>query len=60
MLKKIIRNLVNNAVQAMPEGGELDIHAFQDAGEVVINVQDTGVGIPNQILWSYWKEEEKD
>jgi signal transduction histidine kinase len=45
MLKRIISNLVNNSVQAMPEGGKLDIHAFQEAGEVVINVQDTGAGI---------------
>jgi two-component system CheB/CheR fusion protein len=49
MLKRILSNLVNNAVQSMPEGGKLDIHAFQDAGEVVINVQDTGVGIPKAI-----------
>jgi two-component system, chemotaxis family, CheB/CheR fusion protein len=49
MLKRILSNLVNNAVQAMPEGGKLDIHAFQDASEVVINVQDTGAGIPEAI-----------
>jgi two-component system CheB/CheR fusion protein len=49
ILKRILSNLVINGVQAMPEGGKLDIHAFQDAGEVVLTVQDTGVGIPKAI-----------
>ncbi len=49
MLKRILSNLVSNAVQAMPQGGKLDIHAVKDAGDIVITVQDTGVGIPQEI-----------
>ena len=49
MLQRILSNLVNNAVQAMPEGGKIDIHAFQEADNVVITVQDTGAGIPEAI-----------
>ena len=49
MLKRILSNLVNNAVQAMPQGGKLDIHAFQEADDIVITVKDTGVGIPQEI-----------
>jgi len=49
LLQRILSNLVNNAVQAMPEGGKINIHTFQDANEVVITVQDTGVGIPEAI-----------
>jgi len=48
LLKRILSNLKNNAVQAMPEGGTLEIHAYQDADEVVITVHDTGVGIPEE------------
>ena len=33
----------------MPEGGKLEIYAHQDAGEIVITVKDTGVGIPDGI-----------
>jgi signal transduction histidine kinase len=46
LLKRILGNLVINAVQAMPEGGKLKVHAYRENGDCVINVQDTGVGIP--------------
>ncbi len=49
MLKRILSNLVSNAVQAMPQGGKLDIHAVKEGGDIVITVQDTGVGIPQEI-----------
>ncbi len=49
LLKRILSNLVNNAVQAMPEGGKLAIHAYKEAGDTVIVVQDTGVGVPEEI-----------
>jgi PAS domain S-box-containing protein len=46
MLKRILSNLVSNAIQAMPQGGKVVIRAFKDAGDVVITVEDSGVGIP--------------
>ena len=49
LLKRILSNLVSNAVQAMPQGGTLDIRAFKDADAVVITVEDTGVGIPEEV-----------
>jgi PAS domain S-box-containing protein len=51
MLKRILSNLINNAVQAMPEGGKLDLQAHQDStnGDIVVTLQDTGVGIPEEI-----------
>jgi PAS domain S-box-containing protein len=49
LLKRILSNLKNNAVQAMLGGGKLKIHAYQDADEVIITVQDTGVGIPEEV-----------
>jgi len=48
LLKRALGNLLTNAVQAMPEGGELDVHAFRDANDNVITVKDTGVGIPEE------------
>jgi signal transduction histidine kinase len=48
ILKRILANLVNNAVQAMPQGGELSVHAREEASEIVITVQDTGGGIPEE------------
>ena len=50
-LKRIAANLTLNAVQAMPNGGKLMIHAFADkkTNDVLITIKDTGVGIPEDI-----------
>ena len=48
-INRIMYNLVNNAVQAMPNGGELTIRIHKEAKDVVIAVKDTGVGIPESV-----------
>jgi signal transduction histidine kinase len=48
-ISRIVVNLVNNAVQAMPKGGKLTIHAYKEANAVLITVKDTGVGIPEKV-----------
>jgi signal transduction histidine kinase len=50
-INRIMYNLVNNAVQAMPKGGQLTIHAYKDKKkhESIITVKDTGVGIPENV-----------
>jgi PAS domain S-box-containing protein len=48
LLKRILQNLVSNAVQAMPNGGRLEIQSHRLNGEVVVSVQDSGVGIPEE------------
>jgi hypothetical protein len=45
LLERIIRNLTNNAIQAMPEGGKLEVQSRLEKGEVVLTVGDSGVGI---------------
>ena len=45
---RIMYNLVNNAVQAMPNGGKLTIHAYKKTNDAIITVKDTGVGIPER------------
>ena len=47
-MKRIIGNLVSNAVQAMPDGGKLMVKAHREGNAVVITVKDTGVGIPEE------------
>ena len=48
-LKRILVNLVTNAIQAMPDGGKLAIKAFHDNNNVNVTLSDTGVGIPDEV-----------
>jgi PAS domain S-box-containing protein len=48
-VKRIIGNLVSNAIQAMPNGGKLTINATNQDGNAVITVTDTGLGIPEDV-----------
>jgi PAS domain S-box-containing protein len=48
-INRIMFNLINNAVQAMPNGGTLTIHAFRGPKDLIMAVKDTGVGIPKEI-----------
>jgi len=49
-LRVVLSNLITNAVQAMPEGGQLDIETKVVKEELAISVADTGVGIPPENL----------
>ena len=43
---QVLLNLVRNAVEAMPGGGEVRVGARREGEEVLISVSDTGPGIP--------------
>jgi signal transduction histidine kinase len=47
-LRRALTNLVNNAIQAMPNGGDLTIKASKTEN-ITIYVEDTGVGIPEDV-----------
>jgi len=48
-LKRILNNLVLNAIQAMPNGGTLIVSAKLKEDHPMLYVSDTGVGIPEEI-----------
>jgi len=49
-LKQVCFNLILNAIQAMPEGGELHIRAYDDAEHIRIEIEDYGCGIPDESM----------
>jgi signal transduction histidine kinase len=49
-LRQVFLNLILNAVQAMPEGGTLQIHTSRRDDAVVTVFSDSGSGIPPAIL----------
>jgi protein-histidine pros-kinase len=44
-LRQVFTNLISNAIDAMPEGGSLELQVFLDGQEVKVIFSDTGSGI---------------
>ncbi|MDF2569994.1 MAG: sasA 7 [Sporomusa sp.] len=49
-LRQLLLNLTRNAFEAMNAGGTLTIHSYVEGDNAVLSVQDTGGGIPQEIL----------
>ncbi|HWA93213.1 MAG TPA: ATP-binding protein [Terracidiphilus sp.] len=50
LIKQAVINVVENAAQAMPEGGKLRIQLEEDRKSAVLRIRDEGQGIPAEIL----------
>jgi len=49
-LKRVLFNILDNAIKYTPSGGWLKLAAENRAGEVIVTVQDTGCGIPEEAI----------
>jgi signal transduction histidine kinase/ActR/RegA family two-component response regulator len=49
-LGQVVTNLVSNALKYTPDGGRVTVRTHVDAEQVVLEVSDTGVGLPPEVL----------
>lgn len=45
-IRQVLENLIQNAIKFSTPGGHVRLSAFRDGTEVVVRVQDDGIGIP--------------
>ena len=48
-LREVLVNLILNAIEAMPEGGDLGIETRRDGSWVKLQVSDTGIGMTEEV-----------
>jgi two-component system, OmpR family, sensor kinase len=49
-LRSLLHNLLDNALRYTPEHGVVDVRLFADGGKVVVEIVDSGPGIPPDLL----------
>ena len=52
LLKRILDNLLKNAVQAMPNGGDLSVKAYRETNAVVLRLKILALGFPKKLSLS--------
>ncbi len=48
-LREVMTNMIFNAIDAMPEGGKIEIRTFQKGRGVFIQISDSGIGIAEDV-----------
>lgn len=48
LIERVLQNLIDNALKFTPEGGTITIKTQEQESDVLIEVADTGVGIPEE------------
>lgn len=49
-IRQLLLNLVSNSIDAMPDGGKLNIRTFIEGDNVVLSINDQGLGIAPHVL----------
>jgi signal transduction histidine kinase len=48
-IERVLLNIINNAEDAMQEGGEITVRTYRDDSQLIFSISDTGGGIPEEI-----------
>lgn len=60
-LQRLFTNLIVNALQYTPEGGQVEIEQRHTGKQILVSIRDTGIGIPpnqlEQIFDRFWRAE---
>jgi len=48
MMQRVLENLLENGLRHTPEGGRISIRVDVESGKVVVQISDTGCGIPGE------------
>jgi signal transduction histidine kinase len=54
-MQVVIANLIHNAMDAMPDGGKLAFRTYTEGDNIVIEVEDTGIGIDDNSRSKVWE-----
>jgi len=54
-VRDALSNLLLNAVQATPDGGQIEVEAKLHSGQAMISVRDDGPGVPREISERIWE-----
>jgi two-component system sensor histidine kinase HydH len=49
-LEVVLDNVITNAVEAIYEKGQIDIRVNDNSNEIVIEIEDSGTGVPEELL----------
>ncbi|MEW6015395.1 MAG: ATP-binding protein [Candidatus Zixiibacteriota bacterium] len=49
-LREVFTNLLLNALDAIPEGGEIAVRSRSKGPEAIVTLSDTGIGIPPEVM----------
>jgi signal transduction histidine kinase len=61
-LGRLFSNLLENALQYTPEGGQVGLHLRQENQQAIVTINDTGIGIPQEqlklVFERFWRAED--
>ncbi|QUH24461.1 MASE3 domain-containing sensor histidine kinase [Serpentinicella alkaliphila] len=49
LMERVVLNLISNAVKFTPKGGKIILNIYEEVEDIVITIEDTGIGIPKDV-----------